>query len=391
MSLTATRCIDEAQRLAPVFESQAAGSDAARRMLPEAIDELRASGLLGIVQPEAFGGAAQPFDTLVDVIAELAYGDASPAWVCANLFANSWLVSKFGQQAQEDVWQDDPTAAICGTLAPTGKVEVVEGGYRLSGRWEFGSGCHASQWGLFGGIAPHPSTGEQPTRLIFVVPRTEWTIVDTWFASGLRATGSNDIEMSGVFVPQHRAEPFALLNDGLGPGRDVAGAGLLPKLPLLVTWAYAVAAVPVGCSQRLVEDFAENCRAKLSQGAKASAGQSGPQLRLAEASAEVDTARLILRTDTRLLMEMVEAEHVPTVDERSRFRRNQTWAVTLAVRAADRCAAAMGSSILGDASVPGRRFRDIHASQAHHALVWDSPAENYGRVRLGLEPNAKIL
>ena len=325
------------------------------------------------------------------MIAELAYGDASPAWVCANLFANSWLVSMFGQQAQDDVWRDDATAAICGTLAPTGKVESVAGGYTLSGRWEFGSGCHATDWGLFGGIGTHPAAGDEPTRLIFLVPRTEWTIVDTWFTAGLRATGSNDLTMTDVFVPEHRAVTFAQLNNGDGPGRELPDAGLLPKLPLLVTWAYAVAAVPVGAATRAVEDFAENCRRKLGAGAKASAGQSGPHLRLAEASAEVDAARLILTTDTRTLMEMVEADHKPTVEERSRFRRNQTFAVALAVRATERCAAAMGTSILHDSSAAGRRVRDVQASQAHHALVWDSPAENYGRVRLGLEPNAKIL
>jgi alkylation response protein AidB-like acyl-CoA dehydrogenase len=389
--LTTIDLVGEARALAPTLARRAPETEARRRILPETIADLQAAGLFGIVQPVAFGGAAAPLDVFVEALAELAAGDASTAWVCANVCSHNWMLSMFPQAAQDDVWGDDRFAAMSGTLAPTGKIERVEGGYQLSGQWQFASGCDAAAWGLFGAIGPHPETDGRPTRLVLLVPRAEWEIQDTWYTSGLRGTGSNDITMAGAFVPDHRVMRFDVLNTGTGPGRDLPGAGPLPRLPLLIAWAYAVAAVPIGAAQSLVDGFVDDLRAKLGTGAMASSGQVGPQLRLAESAAEVEAARLILATDTRRLMEIAVEDRPLTVEERSRFRRNHAYVVRLAVSAADRVVAAMGAHGLFDANPAGRRWRDIHAAQGHHALVWDSPAESYARVRLGLEPNAKIL
>jgi alkylation response protein AidB-like acyl-CoA dehydrogenase len=389
--LTATNLIDEARALAPVLAERAAETEAERRILPETIEDLQRTGIFGVVQPTAFGGAAASFDVFVDVLAELARGCASTAWVCANVCSHNWMLSMFPLEAQEEVWRDDRYAAMSGTLAPTGKVERIDGGYQLSGQWQFASGCHAASWGLFGAVGPHPDAGERPARLVLLVPRSAWEIQDTWYTGGLSGTGSNDITMAGAFVPDHRVMRYDVLNTGTGPGRDLPGAGPLPRLPLIMAWAYAISAVPVGAAQSLVETFVDDLRAKLGAGAMASSGQVGPQLRLAEAAAEVDAARLILRSGTQRLMVIAEEGREVTTEERSYFRRDHAYIAKLSVSAADRMFAAMGAHSLFDTNPAGRRWRDVHAAQAHHALVWDSPAESYARVRLGLEPNAKIF
>lgn len=383
--------ISSAKALVPTLRERAPEAEALRRIPPETISDLAEHGLLGIVQPAKYGGAEASFDVFVDVLAELATGCPSTAWVCGNLCTHNWIISMFEEQAQIDVWGDDPNTVASGTLAPLGKLEAVDGGYQLSGKWQFASGCNAAQWGLFGAMAPPQNGADKPTRLVLLVPKSEWEIEDTWYTGGLRGTGSNDVSVAGTFVPAHRVIKFSDVNSGTGPGRYLPDAGLLPRLPMSTAWPYALAATAVGAATALVEEFAKATEAKLGAGSMASSGQVGPQLRLAEASAEVDTARGILRNDTQMLMAVAEAEEESGVDHRSLCRRNQAWATMLAVRAADRVHAAMGAHALFDGNPAGRFWRDAHAAQAHHSLVWDNPAESYARVRIGLEPNAKIF
>jgi resorcinol 4-hydroxylase (FADH2) len=387
---TAEELLERARALAPTLRERADDTEAQRRISDQTVSELRAAGLLRAVQPRVHGGSAAPFDAYVDILIELARGCPSTAWVCGQLASHSWVIGMFEEQAQADIWGSDPDAVSSGTLGPFGRATRTDGGYQLSGRWDFASGCDAAGWNLFGAMVKDEASGP-PTRLVLLVPREQYTITETWFTGGLRGTGSNTLELNDVFVPAHRAARFDALNTGTGPGRELADAGPLPRLPLIAAWPYAVGATVIGAALALTEAFEDQLRAKLGQGPPGSSGDVGSQLRLAEALAEVDTAWLVTRSSTQRLMLGAINDEPLSIPERSLHRRNHAWAAELSVRAANRVYAATGAHGLYDSSPIGRLWRDANAARAHGSLVWDSPAESYARVRLGLEPNAKVM
>src|SRR5690606_5007446 len=127
--------------------------------------------------------------------------------------------SCFGEQAQMDVWGDDPSTLCCSVLAPRTNAEVTDGGFRLTGSWPFSSGCDHASWALLGANVVGESG--RPERYLFLVPMSELTIVDDWHVLGLRATGSKTLKGEKLFVPAHRALRFDLLLSGDTPGSKV--------------------------------------------------------------------------------------------------------------------------------------------------------------------------
>jgi 3-hydroxy-9,10-secoandrosta-1,3,5(10)-triene-9,17-dione monooxygenase len=288
----------------------------------------------------------------------------------------------FPEQAQQEYW-----AASVDTLSSTGlnpagaQVTVVEGGYRLSGHWDFSSGCDDSTWALVAGIGPEG-------MLYFLVPRADYVIEDTWFVSGLRGTGSKDITMDNVFVPQHRALLQAHMKEGQTPGRDLHGTPNF-RIPHLTVFAYTLAAPIVGMAQGALDAFEAHMRDRVDITTGETMAEFGTvQIRLAESAAEIDAARTIMQQDGREVFARARRDELPTLDDRARYRRNQGYVVKLSVQAVERLFQASGGHTIFDSSPVQRFHRDAHAASHHIAISWDILAEQYGRVRLGLEPKS---
>src|SRR5262249_52640035 len=157
-----------------------------------------------LMQPSRWGGAE--VDPGIFFEAQLALATACPstAWVMGVVGVHSWQLALFPLAAQEEVWGSDPETLVSSSYAPTGKVERVDGGYRISGRWSFSSGCDHCQWVFLGGMVPPEREGAPPEMRTFLVPRSDYTIEDNWHVAGLKATGSKDIVIVGALVPEHR-------------------------------------------------------------------------------------------------------------------------------------------------------------------------------------------
>jgi alkylation response protein AidB-like acyl-CoA dehydrogenase len=291
------------------------------------------------------------------------------------------MVGMYPMQAQEEYWATGTNTLCAATLNPAGATSVtaVADGYHLTGQWDFASGCDAATWVLVAGTGP---TGV----LLFLVPRGDFAIHDTWFVSGLRGTGSKDIRIHDAFVPAHRALSVTDMHEARTPGRVVYETANY-RIPFFSAGPYTLAAPMVGMAQGAVESFQAAMRRQASAHRGGQMAQfTGVQMRLAEATMEVEAARLIMFHDINEILARARRNETPTLEERLRTRRNQTYVAMLCVRAVNRLFEGSGGHALFDASPLQRFHRDVHAASHHVSLSWDTASEQYGRVLLGLEP-----
>jgi 3-hydroxy-9,10-secoandrosta-1,3,5(10)-triene-9,17-dione monooxygenase len=189
-----------------------------------------------------FGGLGLDFDVVFDVAAELGRGCGSTAWCYSIWASHNWLAGMFPERAQEEYWGDSPDTLSSTSFNPSrGKVAATEGGYEVSGRWDFSSGCDAASWVLVIGNGP-----EGP--LMLMLPKCDHRIEDGWFVSGLRGTGSKDIIIKGAFVPDYRSVLMQDLREARSPGRNLHNTPNY-RIPLRSILSFTLAAPIVGMAQ----------------------------------------------------------------------------------------------------------------------------------------------
>jgi 3-hydroxy-9,10-secoandrosta-1,3,5(10)-triene-9,17-dione monooxygenase len=300
------------------------------------------------------------------------------------------MLALWPAEAQQEVWGSEPDALIGSALMfPPGHATKASGGYRLSGHWKFSSGIDACKWTMLGGIAS--ADGELPDYRVFLLPASDYRIVDTWHAAGLRGTGSKDIEVNDAFVPEHRTLPVNLMKGCAAPGTEVNPSPLY-RLPVFDMFAYVVAATPLGIAQGSVQTFSADTRHRVtSYSTTLLADYATTQNRLGEAAACARAAELLLLTNCREAMRRAEDGRVPSVDEKIVLRRDGAYAARLCTHAVDLLFEAGGGEFLYDQKYMQRAFRDVHAAQSHHALAWDVVATTAGKFMLGIAPDIPTL
>ncbi len=366
-----------AAALVPALRERAARTEQLRAIPPETVQDLRASGLVRIGNPERFGGHGIEYDLAFDVGWELGRGCGSTAWCYALWTAHNWWLGHFPLAVQEEFFAGGPDTLFSSGLNPAGgKAEAVSGGYRLSGRWSFSSGSEAAAWAMVAVLEPGSGA-----LMWLLLPRPDYEIVDTWFTSGLRGSGSNDLLIRDAFVPAHRT----LLPDRAG---DTEWTGwevhkrLSYRAPLRCLAGWDLVAPIIGMAQGAVDAFAGRVRAGTGPGR---AADSVPlQLRLAEASAEVDAARAFHRQSIREILDKAARGAAFTMLDRARYRRDKAFITALSVRAVNRLFEGSGGRAIFESEPIQRLHRDAHAASHHAALSWDIAAEQYGREALGL-------
>ena len=382
--------MERARELVPVLAKRARAAEELRRIPDETIRDLQDARLFSILQPRRVGGLELEYDAIVRVSALLARGCGSTAWVMANLANHAFMLALWPREAQDEVWNADPHALIGSALMfPPGRASRIAGGYRLSGRWKFSSGIDACTWTMLGGIAS--ADGELPDYRVFLLPVSECRIIDTWHAAGLRATGSNDVEVKDVFIPEHRALSVDLLKGCAAPGSAVNPAPLY-RLPVFDMFPCVVAAPALGIAQGGIEHFTESTRHRItSYSTTLLSDYATIQVRLGQAAAASAAAELLLLENCKRAMAAAIDAHVPTIEEKIRLRRDGAYAGRLCTRAVDVLFEAGGGEFLYDAQVMQRAFRDIHAAQSHYALAWDVAASTAGKFMLGIAPDLPTL
>jgi 3-hydroxy-9,10-secoandrosta-1,3,5(10)-triene-9,17-dione monooxygenase len=355
--------LDRVRSVIPGLRERAAVCEELRRLPDETFKEFQEGGLMRVVQPKRWGGFELDPLTLYQAAAETAAACPSSAWFLAVVGVHNWQLGLFPDQAQEDVWGDDTSALISSSYAPTGSVERVDGGFRLSGRWSFSSGCDHCQWVFLGGIAP--SDGPAPDVRTYLLPRSDYEIVDNWHVAGLAGTGSKDIVVHGAFVPEHRTHRFIDAYNFQSPGQAV-NTGPLFRLPFGGVFAYCIAVPAIGAARGAFEAYRTQMREKLAvyDGSKV-ADDPFAQMRLAEAAAEIDAAWAEVRAIWEPMWTYAEAGEPIPMELRARARWNAANVVRRGLRAVDRLFEASGGRALFLDNPIQRFFRDVHAMRAH--------------------------
>ena len=385
--IDATEAVARARALAPQVAALAAEAEALRRMPPALVEAIRAAGLVRMLTPRRFGGHELPFDAFIDATIEIARADASMAWCFSFMNIHSWLLASFPEQAQAEVWGADPDVGIVNVNMPVGQVTPAPGGYRLSGAWPWASGSDHCDVAILAGIvsAAEGSPPGPPDVRLFVVSRPDFTVEDTWRVAGQRGTGSNTVVVQDAFVPEHRVVPLVDLREAQAPGKQV-NPGPNYQLPLLPALAISLVAPIVGAALGAYDRWRDATRTRVTTYSREQvASLSHQQIRMAEVSAELDCAQLLLR---RALDTLRSAEPL-TLEQRVRLRRDYAYIATLCVRAVERIYLASGAAANYESNPLQRQWRDVHAMVAHTGVNFDSAGENFGRMQLGLPLNPK--
>jgi 3-hydroxy-9,10-secoandrosta-1,3,5(10)-triene-9,17-dione monooxygenase len=377
--------VARAKALIPRLRDRASKTEELRRLPPETERDLHDAGLFRILQPKRVGGSELDYVALVDCADALGQADASVAWNFANLASHHWMLGMFERAAQDAVWSRDADALIASSfIFPAGRARKVEGGYVLNGHWPFSSGVESCDWNMLASVVSSEDEADGIEYRIFLLNRREYIINDTWNATGLCGTGSNDVRVSEAFVAEKMTVAVSDLTGGPTPG-SVINPNPLYALPVFSLFPYVLSGVGLGNAQACLNDYVEFARHRAStyNRAKLSDMQT-TQIKIAEASAKIDASRLVMRTNCIDAMSDARRGHIPGIAAKTRLRRDGAFSVNLCTEAVSLLFAASGARSLFTSGALQRQFRDAHAVNSHLAFNFDAAGTNYGRVALGL-------
>jgi 3-hydroxy-9,10-secoandrosta-1,3,5(10)-triene-9,17-dione monooxygenase len=372
-----------AEALLPALRERAAKCEELRRLPDETIRDFNDAELFRIHQPKRVGGAELGFDAVVTFGALLAGACASTSWVWVNYAAHHMMLGMFPREVQDEVWNASRDALIASSFVfPAARAKKVKDGYVVSGRWPFSSGVHPSEWNMLAALA-FLDDNAPPEQRVFMLHKSQYRIIDNWYAGGLRGTGSMDVEAKDQFVPEHRTLAVADTKGGPTPGSAV-NPGPLFQLPVFALFPYMLSGVALGIAEGLIDGFTSRTgQAGRMTGARVNEIQS-TQIRLSEATAYARASRVVQETNCREAEAMIVAGKVPDLHTKARYRLEGAYAVDWAVRAVDVMFGLSGAGGLYESGSAARAFRDAHAVKQHFSFNTDIAGTTYGRVALGL-------
>ncbi len=387
--------LERARALVPALRERSSDTERARRVPVANIAAMREAGLFRLMGPTRFGGLERSFNDLVDVGVEIGRGCGSTAWAFGLVSIHHWILATFPAETQEEIFGANPDVVICGSYAPVAKAVAVPGGYTVQGSWGFASNCDNAQWSLLGvQFPPDEATGMPRGPGFVIVPSKDHEIDDNWQTVGLCGTGSKTIVIrEPLFVPAHRVLTYAEAASNEPPGARV-NANTIYRVPFLAAIPASLVAPAIGMVRGAIDDFLAMASVRVTRGAVAGGGRSMAefqtvQLRVAEASAKVDAARLLIERDLRDVEQCAARGEAITIDQRIRNRRDQAFAVKLCAEAIDAMYAAVGGGGIYLSNRVQQTWRDVNAVAKHISLNWDAVGSMYGQHVLGLPPQGQ--
>ncbi len=378
----------EAERLAASLRDRNEEIERARRLPEPFVRAFDEAGLFRLCVPRSLGGPELPLAELVRVLETLAAGDAAAAW-CAMIASTTSALAAWLDPAAASELFCAPHAVSGGVFAPSGRARPVAGGFRTDGRWSFGSGSEHCTTLLGGCIVMGDSgpqlvaEGKRPDIRLLFFPASDVEIIDTWHVSGLEGTGSHDIAVHDLFVPD--AHAVSLIS---GTPRE---AGVLYRFPVFGLLAVGVASVSLGIARRAIDELKSLATRKTPALAQRRLAERGTaQTAVAEAEGALGGARSFLLATIEEVWAGVAAGAPVGLAERARVRIAAANAVRGAARAVDGMYELGGGSSIYLSSPLQRCFRDVHVV-TQHASVSAGSLELAGRALLGVDGDYSIL
>ena len=372
--------LERARALIPLLTQRAPAAAAARQLPEETIAEYHAAGILRILQPKRFGGQQGRFSLFSRIVEELTYGCASSAWVYAVLAEHQWIIAQYPEQAQIDVWGDDPEAVASSSLEPRAAAERVPGGWRLSGKYPFSSGCDFAQWAILGVFLGE--RGDPRHIAYLLVPLAEIDIADDWQTLGLLGTGSKSLVLHDVFVPEYRCVMVSDLFAGTPPGALVHPDYPVLRAPRGFLVSYSLPPVAIALGQRALDIACAALAGRVSRGVTKVAESEVVQMVIGEAAAAIDAATLMLHTGRDSSTAEVSSGRRITEAEALRARRDMVYAQHQVSWAVDRLCELDGARWVYDSDQLGAIRRDVMTILTHHAASRQAAMAPYGKLLL---------
>ncbi|PPR12058.1 MAG: Flavin-dependent monooxygenase, oxygenase subunit HsaA [Alphaproteobacteria bacterium MarineAlpha11_Bin1] len=380
--------IERARALVPVIQESREKTELNRRVADDIFDQILDAGLFRMLMPRRFGGFEHGMDVFAEAAYEIARGCGSVGWVHSICSMYQYLLGMYPLEAQEEIWANDPNGCTSASFTPTGTAIKVDGGYKISGNWAFCSGLDNCPWVLVAVNLIENGKDESVQRGYAVSRRSSFGIEDTWEVAGLAGTGSKTVFCEDLFIPEHFYMGLDHTMSGAPPGAEV-NPGLLYRIPAFQALSISVAAPILGMAQGAYDEFIETTRGRVTRGAALSSPAPMAQLptiqvKVGEAAASIDAAKLVVFRDARELMNTMAKKGELSVEQRARNKGNLGFATGLALNAVDILFEASGGKGLQLSNAMQRYWRDAHAAAMHISVNRDAVLGLYGRVHLGL-------
>jgi 3-hydroxy-9,10-secoandrosta-1,3,5(10)-triene-9,17-dione monooxygenase len=369
-----------ARALVPRLAERAPGATAARMLPPETIADYHAAGIVNILQPRRFGGLQGRFSLFSRITEELSWGCASSAWVYAVLAEHQWIVAQYPEKAQVEVWGDNPNAVASSSLAPRAAAQKVAGGWRLSGKFPFSSGCDYAQWAILGAFLGE--MGDPHGVAYLLVPLSEIEIVDDWQVLGLAGTGSKSLMVKDVFVPEHRHVMVADLFAGTPPGAAVHPDYPVVRAPRGYLVSYSLPPVAIATAARALDQVCRDLSTRISRGVTKMAESEFVQATIGEAAAAIDGALLLLHHGRDHSTAEVGTGRKIAAAEALRARRDMVYAQHQVGWAMERLCELSGARWVYDSDPLQEMRRDVMTILTHHAASRPAAFAPYGQMLL---------
>ena len=380
---------DEAMRRArdvvPLLRERAQKAEDARMLIRENEQLLHEAGLFRFHQPKAFGGMELDFVAVVDITAEVARGCPSTAWNVGNLACHHWILGYYDPETQHEVWDANPDALIASSIAlAAGRGRKVEGGFVVSGRWPFSSGVDNSDWNMLA-VTVYGDDGKTPIDWrLCLVPKSDYEIIDTWYAMGMAATGSKDIKVTEQFVPERRALALQRCRGGSEHPGATLTPGPLFRIPIVAASSHPLAPAALGAAEGAYELFIASMSKRMGTytGAKVADFQA-VQIKVARARCLIDSARYLLRESAIAFQKHAERDEPPDLATKLRFRAHSAVAVGQAREAVETLWSCYGAQGLYTRDPLQRHLRDAMAMNQHFSFNFDIAGSAFGLNALG--------
>jgi 3-hydroxy-9,10-secoandrosta-1,3,5(10)-triene-9,17-dione monooxygenase len=374
-----------AREIVPILRERAQAAEDACVLTRDTEQLLHETGLFRFHQPKAFGGMELPFVAVVDIPAELARGCPSTAWNVGNLACHHWILGYYSPETQREVWDANPDALIASSIAlAAGRGRKAEGGFIVSGRWPFSSGVDNSDWNMLA-VTVYGDDGKTPIDWrLCLVPKSDYEIIDTWYAMGMGATGSKDINVTERFVPERRALALQRCRGGGEHPGAAFTPGALYRIPIVAASSHPLAPAAVGAAEGAYDLFLGSMsrRAGTYTGAKVADFQA-VQIKVARARCLIDSARALLRQSAIAFQTMAERNAAPDLATKLRYRAHSAFAVNQAREAVEVLWSCYGAQGLYTRDPLQRHLRDVLAIGQHFSFNFDIAGAAFGLDALG--------
>jgi resorcinol 4-hydroxylase (FADH2) len=380
--------LDRVRELRPEIETRALAAEKAKRVPAETMGALRDAGVFRLMQPARFGGYEYGPAELAQIGFELGRACGSTGWCGTLAVCFGWMTAFFPLEAQQEVW-GNPDNLLAVSYVPTPKVEVVEGGFKISGSWPWASGVDSATWLILAAMLPGK---DGPPSLAWCLVPVRDVIVDhdSWNVSGLEGTGSKTVVINDpVFVPNHRVLPLGRIFSGKVPGLEVPGNDQA-RFGYPTFGPTALVAPIVGMAQGALDAFTDTARGArrmarpgvFEQVAESTLIQS----LVGQAAARIDAARTLMLTSLQEGQEVVRAGGTLEIEQRVRIRRNHGFAARTSSEVVNDIFAKSGATAADEKNRIQRFWRDANAAALHPSIDWDTLSALYGAQQLGLQP-----